>query len=179
MPNRSVILYIAMSLDGYIAKENDDISFLAVVENPPEDYGYSDFVRSVDTVIMGRRTYDKVLSFGINFPHRGRKCYVLSRSKIGSDENVEFYSGDLAELIKNIRQTSGSNIFIDGGAEIVFELMQRDLIDQYIVSVIPIFVGGGISLFKPGRAEQKLKLTRSVTFPTGLVQLWYAKQVGR
>jgi len=176
MSNRQVILYIAMSLDGYIATANDDINFLAVVESPPEDYGYSDFVQKVDTVIMGRKTYDKVLSFGIDFPHSGRKCYVLSRSKTGTDANVEYYNGDVATLIQTIRQTDGNNIFIDGGAELVFEMMQRQLIDRYIISVIPIFVGGGIALFKPGRPEQKLTLMRSISFPSGLVQLWYAAQ---
>ncbi|MFN8487541.1 MAG: dihydrofolate reductase family protein [Caldilineaceae bacterium] len=176
MTNRQVILYIAMSLDGYIAKENNDISFLSVVENPPEDYGYGDFIQTVDTVVMGRKTYDKVLSFGIEFPHRGRTCYVLSRSKTGADENVQFYNGDVATLLTKIRAEEGANIFIDGGAEVVFELMQQNLIDRYIISIIPIFVGSGVLLFKSGRLEQKLKLTRSVTFPTGLVQLWYEKQ---
>ncbi len=176
MSNRQVVLYIAMSLDGYIAAENDDISFLSVVESPPEDYGYNDFIKTVDTVIMGRKTYDKVLSFGIDFPHRGRQCYVLSRSKTGADENVEYYNGDVETLLQKIRQTDGANIFIDGGAELVFALQQRNLIDQFIISVIPIFVGGGISLFKAGRPSQNLKLKRSVTFPSGLVQLWYAKQ---
>ncbi len=176
MRNRQIILYIAISLDGYIATGNDDINFLSIVERPPEDYGYTDFVNTVDTVIMGRKTYDKVLSFGIDFPHRGRKCYVISRSKTGADENVEYYNGDVAELIQKLRESSGSNIFIDGGAELVFALMQHSLIDKFIISIIPILVGSGISLFKPGRPEQNLLLQRSVTFPSGLVQLWYVKQ---
>lgn len=176
MTNRQVILYIAMSLDGYIANDNNDISFLSVVDSPPEDYGYSDFIKTVDTVIIGRKTYEKVLTFGVDFPHRDRKCYVLSRSKKGRDENVEFYNGDIGELIANIRKASGLNIFIDGGAELVFELMKQNLIDKFIVSVIPTFIGGGISLFKSGRPEQSLRLIRSVTFPTGLVQLWYEKK---
>jgi len=176
MSKREVILYIAMSLDGYIAKDNGDISFLSVVESPPEDYGYGDFIKSVETVIMGRKTYEKVLTFGIDFPHRDKKCYVISRSKKGQDANVEFYNGNIEELIAAIRKASGLNIFVDGGAELVYELMQRDLIDKYIISVIPIFIGTGIPLFKPGRPEQHLKLVRSVTFPSGLAQLWYEKK---
>lgn len=176
MANRQVILYIAMSLDGYIAKDDDDISFLSIVDSPPEDYGYSDFIKTVDTVIIGRKTYEKVLTFGSDFPHRNRKCYVISRSRKGQDENVEFYNGDIGELIANIRKVGGLNIFIDGGAELVFELMKQNLIDRFIVSVIPILIGGGISLFKSGRLEQNLRLIRSVTFPTGLVQLWYDKE---
>ncbi len=173
MPDRKVILYIAASLDGYIAKENDDLTFLSVVETPGEDYGYGDFIKTVDTVIMGRKTYDKVLSFGIDFPHHDRKCYVVSRTKKGKDDNVEFYNGGVADLISQIRETNGKDIFIDGGAELVFELMKEDLIDRFVVSIIPYFLGEGISLFKPGRQEQKLKLIDSKMFASGLVQLWY------
>lgn len=175
MAERKTVLYIAMSLDGYIAKENDDISFLSLVENPPEDYGYNDFIKTVDTVIMGRKTYDKVLSFGIDFPHKDKKCYVISRSRNGRDENVEYYNGDLAGLIQKIHAMEGKDIFIDGGAQIVNELLQQNQIDKIIISIIPVMLGSGISLFQNGRPEQKLKFLRSVTFPSGLVQLWYEK----
>ena len=75
---RKVIVYIAQSLDGFIAKPDGDIQWLSIVEKEGEDYGYNAFVESVDTVFMGRKTYEKVLSFGIEFPHKGRKCYVLT-----------------------------------------------------------------------------------------------------
>lgn len=176
MKNRKVILYIAMSLDGYIARENDDIDWLSMVENPPEDYGYAEFVQNVDTVIMGRKTYDKVCSFGIEFPHKGRKCYVLSRTKTGADENVEYYSGNLKNLILDLKNTEGGNIFVDGGAETVNELLKLGMIDEFIVSVIPIFLGSGIRLFKDGRPEQKLKLRGSTEYATGLVKLRYEKE---
>jgi dihydrofolate reductase len=176
MNNRKVILYIAMSLDGYIAREDGDISFLSVVDSPGEDYGYNDFIQSVDTVIMGRKTYDTVMSFGIDFPHAGRECYVLSRTRTGADENVKYYNGDIADLIADIRKEEGMNIFCDGGSEVVFELMKNNLIDKFIVSVIPILLGKGIPLFKSGIPETYLKLTRSVSFPSGLVQLWYDKK---
>lgn len=173
MYNRQVILYIAMSLDGYIAKDNDNIDFLSVVESPGEDYGYSAFQETVDTVIWGRKTYDKFLSFGVDFPHKDKKCFVLSRTKKGSDENVEFYNGDLRELITTLRQQPGKHIYCDGGGDVVFELLQHGLIDRMIVSVVPHLVGSGVRLFKDGRPEQYLKFSRSITFPTGLVQLWY------
>jgi dihydrofolate reductase len=173
MSNRKVILYIAATLDGYIAKENDDLSFLSTVESPGEDYGYHSFIETVDTVIMGRKTYDKVLSFGIDFPHRNKKCFVLSRTKEGKDNHVEFFNGEILELISKIRQSEGKNIFIDGGAEMVFELMKYNLIDRFIISIVPVLLGGGISLFKPGRQEQNLKLIECKTFSTGLVQLCY------
>lgn len=176
MVERPLILYIAMSLDGYIARQDGEIDWLSLVERPPEDYGYGDFIRTVDTVIMGRKTYDKVLGFGVDFPHRGRTCYVLSRQKTGQDENVEFYNGNVADLLTRIRQNPGQHIFCDGGAETVLELMKQNLIDRYILSIIPILLGDGISLFTFGRPEQPLHLTRSLTFPTGLVQLWYERK---
>jgi dihydrofolate reductase len=176
MLRRKVVLYIAMSLDGYIATENGDISFLSAVERAGEDYGYADFVKTVDTVILGSRSYEKILSFGVEFPHKGRKCYVLSRSRTGHDENVEYFGGDVARLLSSIRATAGLDIFVDGGSEIVFELMRHDLIDRYIVSIIPVMLGAGIRLFKSGGREQRLKLLRCSTFPSGLVQLWYDRE---
>jgi dihydrofolate reductase len=177
--NRHVVLYIAMTLDGFIATENGDISFLSVVQRPGEDYGYGDFIKTVDTIIIGRKTYDKVLTFAGEFPYGERKCYVLSHHETGKNKNVEFYNGDIGRLITNIRGTTGKNIFIDGGAEIVFEMMKQNLIDRFIVSIIPHLLGSGIALFKPGRPEQKLKLIRAVTFPSGLTQLWYERQPGQ
>lgn len=170
---RKVIVYIAQSVDGFIAKKDDDISWLSIVDAPGEDYGYMEFVESVDTVIMGRRTYEKVLSFGMEFPHKERKTYVLSNSKEGSDENVEYYSGDVKELINNIRSTSGKHIFVDGGAEVIKEFIRQDLIDEYVISTVPILIGNGVRLFKGSERENKLELVESNSFPTGLVQNRY------
>lgn len=171
---RSVILYIAMSLDGYIAKEDDNIDFLTVVDYPGEDYGYASFLKDVDIVIWGRKTYDKVLSMGVEFPHKDRKVYVLSRSRSGKDENVEYFS-DLKALITQLQNTPGKNIYCDGGGELVYELLKHSFIDRVIVSVIPHLLGSGIRLFRPGYSEQYLKLKQSISYPSGLVQLWYEK----
>lgn len=170
---RQVVLYIAMSIDGYIARDEDNIDFLSIVDRPGEDYGYLDFQRSVDTLIWGRKTYDKLLSFGIDFPHKDKKVFVLSRTKTGADENVQYFNGPVKELITSLQQQPGKNIYCDGGGEIVYELLKESLIDKMIISVIPHLVGKGIRLFKDGRPEQGLTLTRSISFPSGLVQLWY------
>ena len=176
MEKRKVMLYIAMSIDGYIAKEDGDIGWLSIVDSPPEDYGYEDFVRNVDTVIMGRKAYEKVLSFGIEFPHKGKKCYVLSRTKTGLDENVEYFHSDIGGLIADLRSRNGKDIFIDGGAEVVNELLRLEIIDEFIISVIPILLGNGIRLFKDNRPDSVLKLKSVTDYKTGLVKLWYEKE---
>lgn len=173
---REVILYIAMSLDGYIAGDNESLDFLSTVESPGEDYGYADFQKNVDTLIWGRKTYDKVLSFGIEFPHKDKKCYVLSKTRQGKDEHVEYYNGEVKDLIDTLRRQEGKHIYCDGGGELVFELLKEGLIDRMGISIIPHLVGNGVRLFKDHRPEQALKLKRSITYPTGLVQLWYEKR---
>lgn len=173
--SRKVMLYIAMSVDGYIAKDDDNIDFLSLVEWPGEDYGYAAFQQEVDTLIWGRKTYDKVMSFGIEFPHKNKRCIVLSRTKTGRDENVEFYGGSVKDLITELRQQDGKHIYCDGGGEVIFQLLQERLIDKMIISIIPHLVGTGVRLFTDGAPEQYLKLTRSCAFPSGLVQLWYEK----
>lgn len=175
MEKRKVVIYIATSLDGYIAGEGDDLSWLEMVETPGEDYGYKAFTAGVDTVIMGRRTYEKVKDYGEEFIHKGRKCYVVSQTMTGSDENVEYYGGDLRELIEKLQGEPGKDIFVDGGGETIRALRNEDLIDDYIVSIIPIMLGRGIRLFPETDREMRkvLTLKSCQTFPSGLVQLEY------
>lgn len=175
--NRKLILYIAMSLDGYIAKPNDDIEFLSMVAQEGQDYGYSDFIKTVDAVIVGRKTYDKVLSMGFDFPHADKDAYIITRTPRPNIGSVKFYTGDLRSLVTTLKSKEGKNIYCDGGAEIVNELMKHDLIDEMIISIIPIFVGEGIKLFKDGRPEQKLELVSARSFDKGLTQLHYKRAV--
>jgi dihydrofolate reductase len=170
---RKLVLYIAMSLDGYIAAENDDLSFLSAVEQEGEDYGYAEFINTIDTIILGRKTYDKVISMGHPYPMHGEKVYVITRSEKPSVGSVEFYSGDLNELVGLLKQQPGKNIFCDGGAEIVNLLLKAGLFDEITISIIPVLLGSGVRLFQDGGVEQKLTLVSSKSFPKGLVQLHY------
>ena len=172
---RKVILYIATSLDGYIAKPNDDLDFLSIVQQEGEDYGYADFIKSIDTVILGRKTYDWVMTQVSEFPHADKNTYVITRTPKPSIGKTNFYTGKLNELINRLKADSGENIFIDGGAEIVNELLKENLIDEFIISVIPILVGNGTKLFKDGRPEQKLELLSTKQFKKGLTQLHYKR----
>jgi dihydrofolate reductase len=170
---RKVILYIAASLDGYIAKSNDDLSFLSRVKKEGQDYGYSEFIKTVDTVILGRKTYDWIMKQVKEFPHAELDSYIVTRVPGENIGKTKFFSGDLKELVLKLKQKKGKNIFIDGGAEIVNELLKEKLIDQFYISIIPILLGDGIRLFKDGLPEQNLRLINSESFDTGLIQLKY------
>jgi dihydrofolate reductase len=173
--SRKVVLFIAMSLDGYIATPEGDLSFLAMVEEKGQDYGYTDFIQTVDAVIVGRKTYDKVLSMGYDFPHHDKDVYIITRAARPSTGSVKFYIGNPEELVTQLKSQTGKNIFVDGGAEIVNELLRANLIDEFYVSIIPVLLGDGISLFKNGRPETILKLIDVKHFEKGLVQLHYVR----
>jgi dihydrofolate reductase len=173
MANRKVILYIAMSLDGYIAGPNDNLDFLSMVEQEGEDYGYGHFVNTVDAVIVGRKTYDKVISMGFEFPHTNKDAYIITRTPRADLGNIKFYTGDLKELVASLKAKKGKNIFVDGGAEIVHELLKGQLIDEFYISVIPVLLGDGVKLFKDGRPEQHLQFIDLKYYDKGLVQFHY------
>ena len=171
---RKLILYIASSLDGYIAGPGDDLSFLSLVQKEGEDYGYQDFISSVDTVLIGRKTYDWVTG-QVDFPHADKETYVITRTPSPGTGKITFFTGDLKELVLALKKAPGKNIFCDGGAEIINELLKHDLIDEFIIAVIPVLLGNGIKLFKDDRPKLKLELVSSKSFDTGLVQLHYRR----
>jgi len=170
---RKVILYIATSLDGFIAKPNDDLSFLSIVEQEGEDYGYADFIKSVDAVILGRKTYDWIMKHVPEFVHADKDTYVITRTARPTVSNTRFYTGDIKDLVMRLKREPGKNIFVDGGAQIVNELLKLKLIDEFVISVIPVLVGSGIRLFQDQIPEQNLQLIEVKHFNTGLVQLYY------
>ena len=175
---RKLSLFIATSLDGYIAKPNDDLSFLKAVEKEGEDYGYAEFTETVDTIILGRKTYDYVLrEIGSSHYDNGeRNVYVITRTEKPGTGKTTFYTGNLPELIQRLKSESGKNIYCDGGAEIINELLKNDLVDEFIISIIPVLIGSGTRLFKDGRPEQQLELVNTKTFDTGLTQLHYRRK---
>jgi dihydrofolate reductase len=175
---RTLSLYIATSLDGYIAKPNDDLSFLKLVEKEGEDYGYAKFIATIDTIILGRKTYDWVLKEigSSHYDNGDRNVYVITRTEKPSVGKTTFYTGNLTELVKQLKSKEGKNIYCDGGAEIVNELLKSDLIDEFIISVIPVLLGNGTRLFKDNRPEQVLELISSKSFETGLTQLHYKRK---
>ena len=175
---RKISLFIAMSLDGYIAKPNDDLSFLKLVEKEGEDYGYAEFTSKIDTIIIGRKTYDYVVNeIGASHYDNGqRDIYVITRTERPQVGRTTFYTGNITELVKQLKSENGKNIYCDGGAEVINELLKHNLIDEFIVSVIPVLLGNGTRLFKDGRPEQALEFITAKTFETGLAQLHYKRK---
>jgi dihydrofolate reductase len=171
--DRKVIVYIACSLDGFIAKPQDDLSFLSLVEKEGEDYGYNDFIQTVDTVIMGRRTYDWVMNQVSEFPHTDKDAYIITRKEKPAKGKTRFFSGTLEALVGQLKSQPGKNIFCDGGGQIVHELLKDKLVDELIISIIPVLLGNGIPLFQNGRPEQPVTLASSRSYDSGLVQIHY------
>lgn len=172
-PQRKVIVYIAMSLDGFIAKPGDDLNFLAIVQKDGEDYGYANFISTIDTVIIGRRTYEWVMKQVPHFPHADKTTFVISRTEKHAVGKTQFYSGGLKELITSLKTKKGKNIYCDGGAQLVNTLLNDNLVDELIISIIPILVGDGTRLFQRGLLEKQVNLISTKQFETGLTQLHY------
>ncbi len=170
---RKVVVFIAASIDGFIATNDGDLSFLSAVEKEGEDYGYAAFISTVDTVVLGKKTYDKVIAMGYPFPHADKEAYIITRTAKEAIGATQFYTGDVVELVQQLKQQEGRTIFIDGGAYVVNRLLQAKLIDEIYLSIIPVLLGSGIALFEPHNPLQKMQLLHTQSFDTGLVQLHY------
>ncbi len=177
MNNRKLILYISMSLDGFLATKDDDLSWLSIVEKEGEDYGYASFNETVDTYIVGRKTYDKVLEMtGGSFPPATQhQCFIITRQERNNENGITFFNGNIENLINQLKQKTGKHIYRDGGSQIVKMLMDKNLIDEYRISVIPIILGDGKQLFRGETPTINLKALPCQQYDTGVVQLHYVK----
>lgn len=172
---RKTILYIAMSLDGYIADKNGGVDWL---EGDGSDTGnegsYGKFIDTVDTVVMGYKTYNQIVMelSPDKWFYEGLKTYVITHRKIENNKNVNFINGSIEEAITELKNNDGKNIWICGGAKIVNELIDMGLIDIICVSIIPTLIGGGIRLFGERTEKYGLKFISSETY-NGITDLVY------
>jgi dihydrofolate reductase len=166
----TVILFIAASLDGYIAGPDDDLSWLFT----DADYGFSSFYAGVDTLIMGRGTYDVVRSFGA-WPYPGKRTIVVSRSgEVEIDTpDTELYTKDLQGLVSHLEGAGCDRVWLVGGGELVRSFLEQGLLDEISVSMHPILLGTGVPLFPGGFRRTMLMLKETEVFEGGLVQLNY------
>lgn len=166
----TVTLFIATSLDGYIAGPDDDLSWLFT----DADYGFSSFFAGVDTLIMGRGTYDVVRNLG-PWPYTGKRTIVVSRKPSTTVETptTELYAGDLPALIERLQSEGCRNVWLVGGGELVRSFLEQELLDRITVSLHPILLGKGVPLFPGGFRRTMLLLEDTRNFEGGLVQLNY------
>lgn len=173
---RRIVLYIAMSLDGYLADSAGGVDWLTGQDPAWDgDGGYSDFIRTVDTVIMGRRTYDQIttqLSPG-SWPYEGLSAWVLThRSAPEPEGEIRFTDLSLDRLAARLRECPGRDIWLCGGAELVRQALELDLIDELRLTIIPTLLGAGIPLFGGLTAPKLLELV-SHRAENGMVECVY------
>jgi dihydrofolate reductase len=169
-----LICYIACSIDGYIADSNCSVDWLPQGENG-EDYGYYDFYGAISTTVMGSATYEQVLGFG-PFPYPDKRNFVFSSRDLKTIPEVEIRSEDAVEYIKKLKKESKGNIWLVGGAKLSDHLTANELVDEFIITYIPVLLGSGIRLFNSESEMQKMKLKACRSYPDGLVQLHYIKE---
>lgn len=172
----TVRAFIATSIDGFIAGPEHELDWLKAVEVPGEDYGYGQFMEQVDTLVMGRNTFDTVMAFDGPFPYPDKRCFVVTSREPGAlmiPANVSFFKGEPAALIKNLRNEPHSGTIYADGGKLISNLLLHNQLDQITLSVIPVILGNGIPLFTPGTPTTALKLEKCREFPSGLVQLVY------
>lgn len=171
---RKVIVHIAASADGYIAGENEDLDWLTSRPAPKGFYGIEAFMKTVDTMILGRRTYDAGLRMGGKFDPTQRTI-VFSRQAPPAEipAGVEFTSEPVAPFVRRLVERPGKHIWLMGGGELIAAFLDAQAIDEFVISVIPVFIGDGIPLIARRPRRVPLEVESVEKFEDGLVQLRY------
>ena len=174
---RKIKLYIAVSIDGFIADKNGRVEWLENLPNPDFlDYGYFDMYNSIDTTLMGNITYQQVLGFDMPFPYSDKTNFVFTRNQsLTEDENVTFVNDNIIDFVKKMKSKKGKSIWLIGGGQVNSILLNANLIDEMIVSYMPIVLGDGVPLFSSNTQLKSFRLLKSETFSTGVVSLTYVK----
>ena len=177
MPQRKIIVNIATSADGYVARPDGNLDWLTERPAPKGFYGLPEFERSTDAKILGRKTFDRSLQLGARFSANSVH-YVFSRrlAPASVPAGVTFVTESIGAFAERVRAQAGKNVWMMGGGEIIASFLDEGAIDEFIISVVPTFIGEGIPLLAPRHREVALRLLRVQEFPDGVVQLHYEVQ---
>lgn len=173
----SNIVYIATSLDGFIARRDGSIDWLMNYPNPENsDFGFSVFLERIDAIVMGRKTFEVVLSFD-TWPYT-KPVFVLTKTlkavHASLASKVTLFHGDLRELLQQLKAKTLSNVYVDGG-QTIHSFLKQDLIDELIISRIPIILGSGIPLFESTDAEYRFHHVSTDVFSNGITKTRYLR----
>lgn len=172
---KKIILYSAQSLNGKIARNDGSVDWLESIPHVDgEDYGYASFYASIDITIQGYSTYKQVLDWGIDFPYKEKKNYVLTRKKeLAKNEDVSFIMKNHIDAIRNLKNQNGKNIWLIGGGQINTLLLNAHLIDEIILHTMPIVIPDGIAIFENTPAESRFELLSSKSYSSGVLESHY------
>jgi len=170
---RKIVLGLGISLDGYIARPDGSVDFLFM----PKDYSMGPFFKTIDTAIMGRKTYEVGLRMsGGKIDTYGIRTYVLSRTlSPGERDGLIFTSDSPKSLADSIRKRKGKNIWLMGGGELARDFLKDDLVDELYIGIVPTLIGEGIPLFPSGFSEREFSLLENKTYGKGMIALKYAR----
>lgn len=169
---REVVLGLGISLDGYIARRDGSVDFLFM----PKDYSMAPFFKTIDTAIMGRKTWEVARKMGGSFGGSSMTSYVMSGSQPpGERGGVIFTNQTPAALIAEIRKRRGQDIWLMGGGELARDFLKADQVDELYLGVVPILLGDGLPLFPSGFPQRDFALLENKTFSRGMVALKYKR----
>ena len=174
MPRRKIIVNIATSADGYVARLDGNLDWLTRRPAPKGFYGLPKFSRSIGAKILGRKTFDMSVKMGANFSAENVH-YVFSRRTPPASvpAGVQFVRESIRAFAERLRKQAGKNIWMMGGGEIIGSFLDEGAIDEFIITVMPTFIGEGIPLMAARHREVPLRLRSVKRFPDGVVQLHY------
>ncbi len=172
-------VFIAQSLDGYIADKNGGLDWLHAIPNADNnDMGYTALMDRIDAIVMGRKTFETVCAFDCDWPYT-KPVFVISNTLTSISEEykgkVELVKGPVKHVVEDINNKGYSNLYIDGGTTIN-SFLKEDLIDEMIITTIPVLLGGGTPLFRDLPAEMNFELKESKVFLEAVVQSWYVRR---
>jgi dihydrofolate reductase len=177
---REIIVHIASSADGFIAGPGGDLEWLTSRPAPPGFYGMNAFMKTIDTTVMGRKTYEAGLELGATFDPK-KPTIVFSRHAPPANlpAGVEFVNDPIEPFVRRLREHPGKDIWLMGGGELISAFLDAGAVDQVVISVVPIFLGDGIPLLARRHRQVALELHSVNSFDDGLVQLHYGVQSRR
>lgn len=175
---RDIVLFIAMSLDGFIADSHGKVDWLRGQSEDIETMDtYSAFIKDIDTVVMGWKTYHQIVTelSPEEWVYDGMAGYVVTHRQYSSTDKIKFTSENPVDLAKRLKQENGKDIWVCGGADIVQQLLRENLIDKFYISVIPTLLGKGIHLFGTMEQETELELIQTQNY-NGITDLVYRRR---